>query len=140
MLAIPKRHALARRGDVGLDAAAGADFVSFKRDEARAFFDQTLNFCTEDGFRPTIRCEAGTVFGVLNLVAAGVGVAIVPASCSSAADEKAVMRRLVRPVRPGGLALVKRKVDRDPAVEGLGSMMREAFEALQAIVDRKLAG
>ena len=138
VLAIPKDHPLARKGDIGLEAAAGADFVTFKRDEARAFFDQTLNFCTEAGFSPTIRCEAGTVFGVLNLVAAGVGVAIVPASCVSAAGEAIVMRRLVRPVRPGGLVLAKRKVDRDPAVELLGTMMQEAFAALGKLVSTKL--
>jgi DNA-binding transcriptional LysR family regulator len=138
LLAIPKGHPLARTGDVSLEAAASADFVTFKRDEARAFFDQTLNFCTEAGFSPTIRSEAGTVFGVLNLVAAGVGVAIVPASCASAAGEAIVMRRLVRPVRPGGLVLAKRKVDRDPAVELLGTMMQEAFTALHLVVERKL--
>jgi DNA-binding transcriptional LysR family regulator len=140
VLAIPKRHVLSRRGDIRLEEAAQADFVAFKRDEARAFFDQTLEFCTEAGFSPAIRCEAGTVFGVLNLVAAGIGVAIVPASCASAAGENVVMRRLVRPARPGALLLVKRKVDRDPAVELLGQLMKEAFVSLQSIVDGKLQG
>src|ERR1019366_6837147 len=86
-----------------------------KRDQARAFFDQTLNFCNDAGFSPTIRCEAGTVFGVLNMVAAGVGVAIVPASCASAAGPDIVMRRLAAIPREGALLLVTRRGDRDPA-------------------------
>jgi DNA-binding transcriptional LysR family regulator len=139
-LAIPKGHSLAQPGDVRLEAAADADFVTFKRDEARAFFDQTLNFCTEAGFSPAIRCEAGTVFAVLNLVAAGVGVAIVPSSCASAAGTQVIMRRLVRPIRPGALVFVRRKVDRDPAIELLGDLMKDAFGALQGVVERKLHG
>jgi len=138
VLAVPAAHPLAGPGDIRLEAAAGADFVTFKRDEARAFFDQTLNFCTEAGFSPAIRCEASTVYGVLDLVAAGVGVAIVPASCACAAGAQVVMRRLVRPVRPGALVLVRRSVDRDPAVELLCGLMKEAFVALSGAVNDKL--
>lgn len=61
-LAIPRRHKLALSGDIRMQAAAEADFVSFERDQPRAFFDEPLNFCTDAGFSPTIRCEAGTVF------------------------------------------------------------------------------
>lgn len=142
-LAVPRGHALAQPGDVKLQAAEGADFVSFKRDQARAYFDQTLAFCSEAGFSPAIRCEAGTVFGVLRMVAAGVGVAIVPASVASAirADsDSIVLRRLVRPSRPGALLLVRRRVDRDPAVAELGTLMGRAFVALRRLVAQRLRG
>ena len=137
-LALPAGHALAQRCELSLDVVAASDFVAFKRDQPRAFFDQTLNFCTEAGFSPRVRCEAGTVFGVLNMVAAGMGVALVPASCASAAGPGVVLRRLVRPTRPGALCLVTRKVDRDPAVALLGELMRSAFDALQVRVLAKL--
>lgn len=138
-LAMPRKHPLASAAEVWLESAADADFVSFRRDEARAFFDQTLNFCTDAGFSPAVRCEAGTVFGVLNLVAAGVGVAIVPSSCASAASKQVVMRPLVRPNRPGALVVVQRSVDRDPAVALFASRIQQAFEALQGIVEQKFA-
>lgn len=138
-LAIPPGHPLAKRGDIALQAAAEADYVSFKRDYARNFFDQTVNFCTDSGFSPKIRCEAGTVFGVLNLVAAGVGVAIVPASCASAADSRVIFRRLIRPTRPGAMVLVRRRVDRSPALELLTNLLGDAFLHLQSIMAKKLA-
>jgi DNA-binding transcriptional LysR family regulator len=43
-LAIPRSHALAGSGPINLRAASAADFVSIKRDQARAFFDDTLHF------------------------------------------------------------------------------------------------
>lgn len=137
-LAIPRSHSLAKRGSIRLQAAADADFVSFKRDQARAFFDQTLNFCNESGFSPKIRCEAGTVFGVINLVAAGVGVAIMPVSAASVASQRVVMRRLVHPARPGFIVLVARRVDRDPAVAFLSELVKDAFARLHGLVTAKL--
>ena len=137
-LAIPRGHVLAEPGELRLESAAGADFVAFKRDQARAFFDQTLAFCTEAGFSPAVRCEAGTVFGVLRMVSAGMGVAIVPASVATAAGDGIVLRRLVRPTRPGALLLVRRRIDRDPAVADLVSLTERAFAALRRVVERKL--
>ena len=139
-LAVPPGHKLSAQGDIELRQAASADFVSFKRDQARAFFDQTLRFCNEAGFSPIIRCEVGTVFGLLHLVAAGVGVAIVPVSCVSAAGPQTAMRRLVAPARPGALALVHRRGDKTPATALLVSLMTEAFEKLEAIMAAKLRG
>jgi len=139
-LALPAGHALAVPGDITLAAAAGLDFVTFKRDQARAFFDQTLNFCTAAGFSPVVRCEAGTVFGVLHLVAAGMGVAIVPASAAAAAPASVVLRQLVRPQRPGALLLVRRKVDRNPAVGALVELVQAAFGELNAGVQGRLGG
>src|ERR1019366_7751831 len=81
-----------------------------KRDQARAFFDQTLNFCNDAGFSPTIRCEAGTVFGVLNRVAAAAGVSIAPPSGPGAAGPDIVMRGLAATPREGAFLLVTRRV------------------------------
>lgn len=122
-----------------LEDAAQADFISFKRDQARAFFDQTLKFASEAGFNPTVRCEAGTIYGVLHMVSAGLGVAIVPTSSASVADERVRLRRLVRPTRPGSIALVTRRVDRDPAIARLTVLIRESFSSLHSLIEQKLA-
>lgn len=139
-LAVPSGHPLAVPGEIALEAAAEAEFVAFKRDQARAFFDQTLDFCAEAGFNPVVRCEAGTVFGVMNLVAAGMGVAIVPASAVSAAPPGITLRLLIRPPRPGALALVVRRVDRAPAVAGLVATATAAFAELTTLIGKKLVG
>jgi DNA-binding transcriptional LysR family regulator len=138
-LAVPHHHALARAGDVRPQATAACDFVTFKRDHARAFFDQTVKFCTEAGFSPNIRFEVGTIYGVLDLVAAGAGVAIVPASAASAAPEQVVLRRLTRPSRPGAIMVVCRRIDRNPAVASFVALVTKAFTRLQAVVSAKLA-
>jgi len=71
------------------------------------------------------------------MVAAGVGVAIVPSSVASAADERIVLRRLVRPARPGALLVVRRRVDRDPAVADFCALMGSAFAELRRLVERR---
>jgi DNA-binding transcriptional LysR family regulator len=77
---------------------------------------------------------------VLNLVAAGFGVAIVPASCASAAGPQVVMRQIMQPARSGALVLVCRKGDRNPAMALLTSLMTDTFKRLQALVNAKLGG
>jgi DNA-binding transcriptional LysR family regulator len=136
-LAVPRGHALARPGSIILQAAADCAFISYKRDQARGFFDQTLNFCAAAGFNPAIRCEVSTTFGILNMVAAEVGVAIVPASCAPAAGPQVVLRRLIRPIRPGAIVLVGRKRPA-PILTPLVSLVEAAFRRLRASIAGKV--
>lgn len=83
-LALPPGHPLAAgAGPLPLRQAAHEVFVSFSRHTESDYFDQTAALCVEAGFTPDIRHEAGQFVGVLTLVACGLGVAIVPASCAT---------------------------------------------------------
>jgi DNA-binding transcriptional LysR family regulator len=94
-LAVPRRHALARsEGPLNLSLAAREAFVGFSSHHQSDYFDQTLALCVEAGFRPEVRHVAGQFAGVLSMVACGLGVAIVPASCFPARERSVVRRRL----------------------------------------------
>lgn len=75
-LAVPRRHALARRKEVSLAQAAEEDFVMFRPSwELRSLTDQ---LCAEAGFEPRVVFEVDDVPVVHGFVAAGLGVAVVP--------------------------------------------------------------
>lgn len=92
-LAVPPGHPLAERPEVGLAEAAGEDFVMLRPAwELRTLCD---TLCAAAGFTPRVAFEGDDLPVVRGFVAAGLGVAIVPAT---AAEAGVVMRgeRLVR--------------------------------------------
>ena len=103
-LALPRGHALAAgRQPIALAEAAELDFVGFSRYQEADFFDLTTALCAEAGFAPRIRHEAGQFVNVLEMVACGLGVAIVPWTIAtlthSAHVEGATVFRRLKPLR-----------------------------------------
>ena len=82
LAALPDGHRLA--GDDGpplpLAALAGEAFVLYRRPSGPGLYDAILAACREAGFAPTIAQEAPRLPSTLSLVAAGLGVSVVPAS------------------------------------------------------------
>jgi DNA-binding transcriptional LysR family regulator len=78
--ALPADHALLAKRAIRLAALATAPFVLFPRHLAPAFHDDLITMCRRAGFSPDVRGEAAEYQTILSLVAAGIGVSIVPAS------------------------------------------------------------
>ena len=77
-LAIPRGHRLARRGEVSLADAAEEAFVMLRPSwELRTLSDR---LCRRAGFEPQVAFEVDDLSVVHGFVAAGLGVAIVPAT------------------------------------------------------------
>ena len=77
-LAVPRGHRLARRRDVSLADAAEEDFVMLRPSwELRTLSDR---LCRRAGFEPQVAFEVDDLSVVHGFVAAGLGVAIVPAT------------------------------------------------------------
>ncbi len=117
--------------EVELRAFAEHDFVSFTRHRSPAYFDQSIHLCAQSGFSPRIRYEASTVHGVLDLVGAGLGVALVPASTALLPQRGAVLRRLRRPAAREAMVLLRRKGEERPAVAVVEQEVAAIFTALQ---------
>lgn len=80
LLALPSGHALANHHSIDL-AEVGADsFVSQPREIAATLYDRLDELAAQAGFQPTIVQHAQQINGLLALVAAGLGLALVPAS------------------------------------------------------------
>jgi hypothetical protein len=80
--ALPARHRLTRRPKLTLKDLAAEDFILYRRPDGRGLYDVILAACSEAGFSPHVSQEAPRIVSTLNLVAAGLGITIVPASLS----------------------------------------------------------
>jgi DNA-binding transcriptional LysR family regulator len=76
-LALPAGHVLAGSGPVSLASVSGEPFVSVRADAALRQLGDEL--CERAGFRPEVVFEGDDLSTVRGFVAAGLGVAIVPA-------------------------------------------------------------
>src|SRR5262249_33036878 len=77
--ALPARHRLAGRRAVAARELGDEDFILFPRPLAPGLYDLVIAACGRAGFVPTIAQEAVQMQTILGLVAAGLGVALVPA-------------------------------------------------------------
>ncbi len=68
------------KAQAGLAALSRAPFVLCSRATSASFYDHTIRTCRAAGFVPSVVQEAGELFTVLNLVAAGLGVSLAPSS------------------------------------------------------------
>jgi DNA-binding transcriptional LysR family regulator len=80
LLALPAGHPLASRSSLRLAEVAGDAFVSQPRELASTLYDRLVKLAATAGFQPTIAQHAQQINGLLALVAAGLGLALVPAS------------------------------------------------------------
>lgn len=101
MAALPEEHRLARRGTLSLRALAGEKLILTLRQNPTGYNPWLLQLCHKFGFEPSIAPETHRrTTTVLNYVAAGFGVAIVPAQFSRVPTAGVVFMPLARPVPP----------------------------------------
>jgi DNA-binding transcriptional LysR family regulator len=111
VIALPQEHVLARRQSenkaLPLKALADETFVVYRRHAAPGLYDAILSACGQAGFNPRIGQEAPRIVSTLNLVAAGLGVSLVPESLQRMQMDGVVFRRvsgLAQPKAPLYLA------------------------------------
>ncbi|MGY2290064.1 LysR family transcriptional regulator [Pseudomonas sp. SDO528_S397] len=96
LLALPTDHPLAKDPSTPLPLAALAteSFVLYRRRVGLGLYDAILVACREAGFSPQVVQEAPRMTATLSLVAAGLGVSIVPASMQRLRGDGIVYREL----------------------------------------------
>jgi DNA-binding transcriptional LysR family regulator len=98
LAAIPAEHALARDAEAGaaLPLAALRDerMILYRRRSGPGLYDSIITACRAAGFSPIVEQEAPRIVSTLNLVAAGVGVSVVPACLGRLHLEGVVFRPL----------------------------------------------
>ena len=80
LLALPERHRLAREAVVDLTDLASESFVTYPQASQSVVNEVVLRSCHAAGFSPRREHEAAETSTLLALVAAGLGVALVPES------------------------------------------------------------
>lgn len=123
VVALPVRHRLAARKGARADARlplrslAAETFILYRRPSGPGLYDAIISACRRAGFSPTIGQEAPLIVSTLNLVAAGLGVSIVPASLRRQHMDGVVYRRLSsQPQLRAPLNLAYRRDGNSPAL------------------------
>ena len=97
MLALPLHHPCARNRSVRLQALAREPWVMVSRETGAGFYQRTVDLCLGAGFTPQVSLEVGEIQTVVGLVAAGFGVALVPAAMTALHRRGAVYVPLAGP-------------------------------------------
>jgi DNA-binding transcriptional LysR family regulator len=79
VIALPKPHRFAGKHTVSLSALAHEPFVLTSREHVPVYHDIVLKACRDARFVPNARHETDLLYVLLGLVAAGCGIALVPA-------------------------------------------------------------
>ncbi|NML47272.1 LysR family transcriptional regulator [Ramlibacter sp. G-1-2-2] len=82
LVALPAGHALLRgkRKALALPQLQDERFILVRQSGAPGLYADLLALCEQQGFTPTVGHEVGRMISALSLVAAGEGIAVVPAS------------------------------------------------------------
>lgn len=133
--ALPMGHAYATRNDdkrrLPLVALANENFVLYKRPGGPGLYDTIITACRGAGFSPRVGQEAPRILSTLNLVAAGLGVSIVPASLRRLAMDGVVYRSIVKTQQPRApLILACRRGDNSAAVTRFLELVKQAAKQL----------
>jgi len=121
VIALPQEHALARRESANkalpLKALAGETFIVYRRHTGPGLYDVILSACNKAGFSPRIGQEAPRIVSTLNLVAAGLGICLVPESLQRMHMDGVAFRRVSGSVQPKApLYLASRRSETSTAV------------------------
>src|SRR5437899_8047272 len=123
--AFPGRHPLIRLKRLTLKDLADETFILYRRPDGRGLYDVIVSACAEAGFSPHVGQEAPRIVSTLNLVAAGLGITIVPASLSRLPLEGVTYRPLKgRPALKVPRNLACRRDARSAATLGFIDLVR----------------
>lgn len=129
MLALPRDHALADRSSVSFSDLANEPMVSFSRQHAGYFHRLIAGLYQQHSMTPYIVQEATQLYTVIALVAAGVGIAIVPASAERIYIEHVVLRDFDASDMPTAqFFLAWRRDDDNPALRRFLETVHQVIE------------
>ena len=124
---LPAGHRI-RASTLSLAALSQEDFIVFGQEVSPHYFDRLVSMCLTAGFQPRITHRTSTWHTVGQLVAAGLGVALVPSGMTPTTNGVRLL-----PLEEAGLAstvwLVTRPSVRDPAVQVVTRALTETIGA-----------
>src|SRR6202166_2360970 len=117
VVAVPKGHRLASRKATTLARLSDDVFVFYHRRVRPGLTDAVIAACERSGFRPRLSQEAPQLTSTLNLVAAGLGISIVPESLRHLRTNDIAYLQLTGDAPRAALGLASRDKGKSAAVE-----------------------
>lgn len=140
LVALPAGHALADapRQGLRLKALRSERFILVRHSGAPGLYAELLALCEKRGFLPAVTHEVPRMMTALNLVAAGEGVTVVPASMRGAHPEAIAFRPLADAASlDAPLTLMWRQGEDTGALGSFIALVREAAAGLRTQRARK---
>ncbi|PSN12555.1 LysR family transcriptional regulator [filamentous cyanobacterium CCT1] len=128
VLALPETHPLSAQTQVALSSLANESFILFPATMGPVFYEQIIGSCQQAGFRPKVAQEAVQMQTIVGLVAAGLGIAIVPASLQNFPRSGVIYRPLKEEISNTGLYLTWRQHDSSPVVRAFLNLARRTTQ------------
>jgi len=116
-VALPAHHPLAHEAAVPLRSLAHQPFILFPRPLAPGLYDQIISLCQRANFSPQVVQEAIQMQTIISLVAAEIGVAIVPVSLENLKRTGVVYRPLQEDTPQAAIALVWQQHPTSPTIQ-----------------------
>lgn len=126
MAALPPEHSLTTLRKVPLQKLADEPLVAFKRSSAPALHDWIRDLCRASGFEPNIKRQCDQAQAMLDSVASGIGIAILPEFFRRYQSEVAF-----RPLAPHSpkteLCVAWRRGDQSESLHALRVILQQTF-------------
>ena len=116
-VALPSSHRLAHLPAVALSALSAEPFVLYPDHPRPSWTEYIIGLCQQAGFRPVVVQRTVEIQTTLSLVAAGIGLSIVPRCIGNLQRKDVVFRRLTGVRARTELLVAYRERDRSPVVQ-----------------------
>jgi len=128
VIVLSESHRLSHRSAIDLAELAHDDFVLYARHTGPGVFDAIVAGCQQAGFSPHVTQEAPQMSSTINLVAAGLGVSVVPAAIRSLRAEGVRYIPISGTAPRATLSMAYRRFERGPAALSFLAALREAAQ------------
>ncbi|MBD2309127.1 LysR family transcriptional regulator [Chroococcidiopsis sp. FACHB-1243] len=129
VLALPETHPFSAQTQVSLSTLAAELFILFPAKMGPVFYEQIIHICQQAGFRPQVAQEAVQMQTIVGLVAAGLGIAFVPASLQNFHRSGVIYRPLQEQTPKTGLYLTWRQHDPSPVIKAFLGLARKTTQS-----------
>lgn len=123
-IALPENHPLANQDKVSLQSLKNESFILFPRFLAPGLYDLIISFCQQFGFSPKVAQEAIQMQTIVSLVAAEIGVAIVPDSLQNLRRTGVVYKSFVEETPQVSIAMIWKKDDNSVVLDRFLEMIK----------------
>ncbi|UWU91538.1 LysR family transcriptional regulator [Bradyrhizobium sp. CB1015] len=135
IVALPGNHPIAKRGkaqSISLASLANDPFILIGP-QGTGLHDETIAACRAAGFMPKLGQPAPRITSTLSLVAAGLGIAVIPSTMQSVRIAGIAYRRLRAPGPKAFLGLAFRRSDPSPVLKQFLNVVRSIAKSTPPI-------
>lgn len=133
LVALPVGHRLEKRRRIPLSELAEETFILYPRRNGSALYDAITDACQAAGFMPRIGQEAPQMASTVSLVAAGLGVSIVPASMEYLHTPGVIYRRISGDAPRAAMSLVYQEQRSSAVIEAFRRLVLARMGAVPGV-------